>query len=42
MSSRVSASKTWQVCKFIEAHRDEFSVQAMCRALDVAANGYYG
>ena len=42
MSRRVGASKTWQVCKLIEARRDGFSVQAICRVLDVAANGYYG
>ena len=42
MSNRVSASKTWQIYKFIEAHQDEFSVQTMCRVLDVAASGYYG
>jgi Transposase and inactivated derivatives len=34
-------SKARQAYKFIEAHRDEFSIQAMCRLLGVARAGYY-
>src|SRR5215471_2067461 len=26
---------------FIKAHRDQFSIQEMCRVLEVAASGYY-
>jgi putative transposase len=26
---------------FIKAHRDHYSVQMMCRVLDVAVSGYY-
>jgi len=27
--------------EFIKAHRDQFSVQEMCRILEVAQSGYY-
>lgn len=27
--------------EFIKAHRDEYSVQMMCRVLEVAPSGYY-
>ncbi len=27
--------------EFIQAHRDEYRVQMMCRVLDVAPSGYY-
>ena len=27
--------------KFIKAHRDRYSVQMMCRVLEVAPSGYY-
>ena len=27
--------------EFIKAHRDRYSVQALCRILDVAPSGYY-
>ena len=27
--------------RFIEAHRDEFEVQTMCRVLEVSRSGYY-
>ena len=34
-------SKARQAYKFIDAHRDEFSIQMMCRLLGVARAGYY-
>ena len=40
MSKQLSAGAR-QVYKFIDAHRDEFSVQVMCRLLGVARSGYY-
>jgi len=36
-----ATSKTKRAYKFIDAHRDEFSVQMMCRLLGVARAGYY-
>lgn len=36
-----ATSKTKQAYKFIDAHRDEFSVQMMCRLLGVTRAGYY-
>jgi putative transposase len=41
MSPGKSLSKTRQAYTFIEAHRNEFSIQAMCRILGVARAGYY-
>lgn len=29
------------VCEFIKANRDQYSVQTMCRVLEVAPSGYY-
>ncbi len=41
MSVNKAPSKARQVYKFIEVHRDEFSIQVMCRLLGVARAGYY-
>lgn len=41
MSSSKPLSKVRQAYTFIEAHRNEFSIQAMCRVLGVARAGYY-
>ena len=41
MSVGKTPSKIRKTYKFIEAHRDEFSIQAMCRILCVARAGYY-
>ena len=41
MSAGKITSKTRRVYKFIDAHRDEFSIQMMCRLLGVARAGYY-
>ena len=41
MSAGKITSKTRQAYKFIDAHRDEFSIQMMCRLLGVARAGYY-
>lgn len=30
-----------QIYQFIEAHRHQYSVEAMCRVLEVAPSGYY-
>lgn len=41
MSTRNVLSKTKRAYKFIDAHRGEFGIQAMCRLLNVAPAGYY-
>jgi putative transposase len=41
MSTRSGVGRVRQVYKFIEAHRREYSVQAMCAVLGVAPSGYY-
>lgn len=41
MSQGKPLSKVRQAYTFIEAHRNEFSIQAMCRVLGVARAGYY-
>jgi putative transposase len=41
MSAYKAPSKARKAYKFIEAHRNEFSIQVMCRILGVARAGYY-
>jgi putative transposase len=41
MPAKFSTGRVRQVYRFIEAHRKEFSVQAMCKLLEVAPAGYY-
>ena len=41
MSTGPSAGRVRKTYEFIKAHRATFSVQALCRVLDVAASGYY-
>src|SRR5262252_983345 len=41
MPMKTSAGRVRQIYKFIELHKAEYSVQAMCRVLDVAPSGYY-
>ena len=41
MSTRVSAGRVRSAYAFIKAHRHQYSVQSMCRVLDVAQSGYY-
>lgn len=41
MSAGKITSKTREAYKFIDAHRDEFSIQMMCRLLGVARADYY-
>ena len=41
MSSKKVPSRTRRAYQFIESHRDEFSIQMMCRLLGVARAGYY-
>ena len=40
MSTKPSAGRVRTTYKFIKAHREEYSVQVMCRVLGVAASGY--
>jgi putative transposase len=37
----MSSGRVRATYKFIKAHRDQFSVEAMCRVLEVAPSGYY-
>jgi putative transposase len=37
----MSSGRVRATCKFIKSHRDQFSVEAMCRVLEVAPSGYY-
>jgi transposase InsO family protein len=41
MSAHKAPSKVRKAYRFIEAHRNEFSIQVMCRILGVARAGYY-
>lgn len=41
MSAKLSAGRVRQAYRFIEAHRKQFSVQQLCRVLEVAPSGYY-
>src|SRR3954470_21891044 len=41
MSTRPSVGRVRSTYEFIKAHRDWYSVQAMCRVLGVAPSGYY-
>ena len=41
MSTKPSAGRVRATYDFIKTHRDEYSVQMMCRVLGVAPSGYY-
>src|SRR6266850_8363206 len=41
MSTRLSAGRVRSAYEFIKAHRDQYSVDAMCHVLEVAPSGYY-
>jgi putative transposase len=41
MSTKPSTGRVRSVYEFIKAHRDQYSVQMMCRVLGVAPSGYY-
>jgi putative transposase len=41
MSMQASAGRVRTTYEFIKAHRRTFSVEALCRVLDVAPSGYY-
>jgi putative transposase len=41
MSSRSSPWSTRRIYEFIRAHRREYEVQTMCRALGVSPSGFY-
>ena len=41
MPVKVSTGRVRQVYRFIEAHRNQFSIEAMCKILEVAPSGYY-
>jgi putative transposase len=41
MSTRRTVRRVRSTYEFIKAHHDQYSVQALCRVLGVAASGYY-
>src|SRR5689334_3535530 len=41
MSTKPNTGRARSVYEFIKAHRDEYSVQTMCRLLGVAPSGFY-
>ena len=41
MSTRLSTGRVRSAYAFIKAHREQYSVDAMCRVLEVAPSGYY-
>ena len=41
MATHRNPSKVRQAHKFIDAHRNEFNINAMCRVLGIARAGYY-
>lgn len=41
MSTNLSAGRVRSTYEFIKSHRATYSVQALCRVLDVAPSGYY-
>ncbi len=41
MSTKPNTGRVRSAYEFIKAHRDQYSVQAMCRILGVAPSGYY-
>jgi hypothetical protein len=41
MSTKLSAGRVRSTYEFIKTHRDQYSVQVMCRILGVAPSGYY-
>lgn len=40
-SSGFSKGRVREVYAFMKAHRQQYSIQAMCRILEVAPSGYY-
>jgi putative transposase len=41
MSTKLRAGKVRQIYKFIDAHRDQYSVELMRQTLEVAHSGFY-
>ena len=41
MSTNLSTGRVRSTYEFIKSHRATYSVQALCRVLDVAPSGYY-
>ena len=41
MSTRLSAGRVPAIYEFIKAHQHQFSVEMMCRLLEVTRSGYY-
>lgn len=39
MSAKLSTGRVRQVYRFVEAHRRQFSVETMCKILEVAQSG---
>jgi putative transposase len=41
MSAKLSTGRVRQAYKFIDTHRKQYSVEALCRTLEVAPSGFY-
>lgn len=41
MSNHTNRKTVRTIYEFMRAHRTQYSVRMMCRALDVAPSGYY-
>lgn len=41
MSNSISVGRVRSIYEFIGSHRNQYSVQMMCRVLGVAPSGYY-
>lgn len=41
MSTKFSTGRVRQIYKFIDAHREQYSVEVMCRVLEVTRSGFY-
>ncbi len=41
MAAKANPSRVRGQYQFIEAHRNQYPVEVMCRLLDVAPSGYY-
>ena len=40
-STGLSKGRVREAYEFIKCHREQYSVEAMCRILEVATSGYY-
>ena len=41
MQAKFSTGRVRRTYQFIESHRKQYSIEAMCKVLEVAPSGYY-